>query len=134
MKRTLLKFLTLQGYYTSAQLTGKSVSEKWKGEGKNGEGHMIKSIRVPYKQLGNVAAEEEKITKVPSLSDRKDVSAFRKGRRYKRNHEFVGKDYEFNFGYTSLKANMSLNLKIGTSLKMLYQDCFSAAINFLKGL
>lgn len=80
-----------------------------------------------------MAVEEEKITKVPSLSDRKDVSAFRKGRRYKRNHEFVGKDYEFNFGYTSLKANMSLNLKIGTSLKMLHQDCFSAAINFLKG-
>ena len=38
MKRTLLKFITLQGYYKSAQLTEKGVSEKWKREGKNGEG------------------------------------------------------------------------------------------------
>lgn len=68
--------------------------------------------------------EGEKITKVSNLSDKKDVSAFSKGRRYKRKHEFVGKDYEFNFRYTSLKVNMSLNLKIGASLKMLHQDCF----------
>lgn len=75
-----------------------------------------------------------KITKVSSLSDRKDAPDFNKGSEFKKKHDFVEEDYESNFGYTSLKANMSLTLKIDTSLKTLYQDCFFAPIKFLEGL